>query len=74
MDRQLANSEIIDPSSYTLCAHYPGIAGDGATVTLTCSAYTGLAVSVLIQIPGGHERLTLCEVQVEAAQAVPSEL
>ena len=66
MDRLLSNGETIDPSSYTLCGHYSGIAGSGATVTLICSPYAGFAMSVLIQIPGGNERLTLCEVQVEA--------
>ncbi len=68
MERALTYGETLDPTSYPLCAYHPGAAGSGATVTLSCPPTIGLAVSVLIQIPGSSERLTLCEVQVETEQ------
>ncbi len=67
VEREVSYGETIDPASYPLCTHYTGAVPSGATVILDCD-YSGAALVVLIQIPGTNERLTLCEVQVEAVE------
>ena len=51
----------IDPSSYTLCAHYVGVAPVGETV-MHCDPLTW-GRYIIVQLPSATESLTLCEVQ-----------
>ena len=53
----------LDPSSYTLCATYCGVVGNGATESVNCDTNNS-GRYVVVQIPGSNERLTLCEVKV----------
>ncbi|XP_067650964.1 fucolectin-like [Haliotis asinina] len=49
----------------TLCGHYPGAVANGANITVTCSNLTlGRYVKISKPATGGHDHLTICEVEV----------
>ena len=54
-------------NQYSLCAQYPGRAGDGARLTVTCNPSAPTARYVIIQQPeDGMGCLTVCEMEVYA--------
>jgi len=50
--------------NYDLCARYPGVVGEGATVNLTCTSEMPPCRYLIVQIQVENEALNFCEVEV----------
>ena len=50
--------------NYDLCARYPGVVGEGATVNLTCTSCVPPRRYLIVQIEATIEALNFCEIEV----------
>ena len=50
--------------NYTVCAQYPGVVADGATVPLTCTSCMPPRRYLIVQIEVINNSLNFCEIEV----------
>jgi len=50
--------------NYDVCARYPGVVGDGATVHLNCTSCMPPRRYLIVQVETANEVLNFCEIQV----------
>jgi len=50
--------------NYDLCARYPGVVGDGATVNLTCTSCVPPRRYLIVQVETSNGRMNFCEIEV----------
>ena len=51
--------------NYDLCAQYPGVVGEGATVNLTCTSRVPPRRYLIVQIENSNlQQLNFCEIEV----------
>jgi len=49
---------------YDVCAQYPGVVGEGATVYLPCTSVMPPRRYLIVQIDAENEHLNFCEIEV----------
>lgn len=52
------------------CAHYAGVAGNGETIYLTCEYDDMIGSTLVVQIPGDGEILTICELEIYGGECM----
>jgi len=50
--------------NYAVCGQYPGVVGDGATVTLRCACNIPASRYLIVQFPTTVEPANFCELEV----------
>ena len=50
--------------NYDLCAQYPGVVGEGATVNLTCTSNMPPRRYLIVQVELTNNALNFCEIEV----------
>jgi len=50
--------------NYDLCAQYPGVVGEGATVNLTCASNMPPRRYLIVQVELANNGLNFCEIEV----------
>jgi len=50
--------------NYDVCAQYPGVVGDGATVNLTCTSCMPPRRYLVVQVQLANDVLNFCEIEV----------
>jgi len=53
--------------NYNLCARYPGVVADGATVNLACTSCVPPRRYLIVQVEVASNALNFCEIEVYVA-------